>query len=104
MKWTEIKPTGELPKECSYSAGWYDSPYLFFFGGRNREMSSSDTYFLDTDTWIWRKIFSLDNPPARYHHSVVKTENKEAYMFGGYDEKRNRCLGDLFRYEYSMFV
>ena len=77
-------------------------PFVFFFGGRNREISLSDTYFLDTDTWIWRKIFSIDNPPPRYHHAVAKTENKEAYIFGGYDEKRNRCLGDLFRYEYSM--
>jgi hypothetical protein len=109
MKWTEIKPNGEIPKECSYGAGWYDSkiqhkflgPYLFFYGGRNREISLSDTYFLDTDTWIWRKIFSIDNPPARYHHAVIKTDSKEAYIFGGYDEKRNRCLGDLFRYEYS---
>lgn len=45
----------------------------------------------------------MEQPSARYHHAVVKGEGKEAYIFGGYDEKRNRCLGDLHRYEYSKF-
>jgi hypothetical protein len=46
----------------------------------------------------------MEQPSARYHHAIVKTENKEAYMFGGYDEKRNRCLGDLHKYDYSNIL
>ncbi len=46
----------------------------------------------------------MEQPSARFNHAVAKTESKDAYMFGGYDEKRNRCLGDLHRYEYSMFI
>jgi len=45
----------------------------------------------------------MEQPSPRYHHAVVKAEGKEAYIFGGFDEKRNRCLGDLFRYEYSNY-
>jgi N-acetylneuraminic acid mutarotase len=77
------------------------APYFFFHGGRNKEISLGDTYFLDTDTWKWRKAFTIEQPPARYHHAVVKGEGKDAYIFGGYDDKKNRCFGDLHRYEYS---
>jgi hypothetical protein len=77
------------------------APYFFFHGGRNKEISLSDTYFLDTETWMWRKVFTMEQPSARYHHAVAKAEGKEAYIFGGFEEKRNRCLGDLYRYEYS---
>ena len=64
-------------------------------------MALTDTYFLDTDKWIWRKAFTMEQPSARYHHAIAKVENKEAFMFGGYDERRNRCLGDLHKYDYS---
>lgn len=77
------------------------APYFFFHGGRNKEISLSDTYFLDTETWLWRKVFTMEQPSARYHHAVAKAGGKEAYIFGGFEEKRNRCLGDLYRYEYS---
>ncbi len=43
----------------------------------------------------------MEQPSARYNHAAVKTEGKEAYIFGGFDERRNRCLGDLHRYEYK---
>ena len=82
----------------------YEAPYFFFHGGKNKEIPLSDTYFLDTDTWLWRKVFTMEQPSPRYHHAVVKAEGKEAYIFGGYDEKRNRCLGDLYRYEYSKIT
>jgi hypothetical protein len=43
----------------------------------------------------------MEQPSARYMHAVAKTEGKETYIFGGFDEKRNRCLGDLHKYDYS---
>lgn len=103
-KWIHVKPTGEIPKELSHCVGWYDCQlgYFFFHGGRNKELSLSDTYFLDTNEWIWRKVFNMEQPSPRYHHAVAKSEGKEAYIFGGFDEKRNRCLGDLHRYEYKV--
>lgn len=61
----------------------------------------TDTYFLNTDTWVWSKVFTMDQPTSRYHHAIVKTNNKEAFLFGGFNEKTNQCLGDLYRYDYS---
>jgi hypothetical protein len=74
----------------------------FLWGGRNKELSLSDTYFLDSNEWIWRKVFNMEQPSPRYYQAVVKSESKEAYIYGGFDEKRNRCLGDLHRYEYKV--
>ncbi len=79
----------------------YIEPLLFIHGGRNKTSATADTYFLDTDKWIWKKVFSMEQPCARYMHAAVKTEGKETYIFGGFDEKRNRCLGDLHKYDYS---
>jgi N-acetylneuraminic acid mutarotase len=93
---------GEIPKDLCYCVSWYDSPHFFIHGGRNRELSLSDTYFLDTDELVWRKVFTMEQPLSRFHHSAVKAEGKEVYIFGGcYIGKENRYLGDLHRYEYS---
>jgi len=43
----------------------------------------------------------MEQPSARYMHAVAKTDNREAYIFGGFDEKRNRCLADIHKYDYS---
>lgn len=77
---------------------------MFIHGGRNKNVALGDTYFLDTDKWIWKKVFTMEQPSSRYMHAVAKTDNKEAYIFGGFDEKRNRCLGDLHKYDYSIFL
>lgn len=46
----------------------------------------------------------MEQPSARYMHAVAKNENKEAYIFGGFDEKRNKCLGDIHKYDYSKKI
>jgi len=101
QKWNLEKPTGEIPKDLSHCAYWYDAPYFFFHGGRNKEISLSDTYFLNTDTWVWRKAFTMDQPPPRYNHAAIKTNNKEAYIYGGFDDKKNSCFSDIHKYNYG---
>lgn len=104
-RWNQEKCTGEIPKELSYCAYWYDAPYLFFNGGRNKEISLSDTYFLNTNNWEWRKVFTMDQPSARFHHAAIRVHNKqEAYIFGGFGEKANKCLGDLCKFDYSKII
>lgn len=101
-KWNAEKCTGEIPKELSYCAYWYDAPNFFFNGGKNREISMSDTYFLNTNTWEWKKVFTMDQPAARYYHTAAKIPDKqEVIIFGGFGEKANKCLGDMCKYEYS---
>lgn len=43
----------------------------------------------------------MEQPSARYHHAAAKVDGKEAFIFGGFDDKRNSCFDDLFRYEYK---
>lgn len=100
-EWNEQETSGEIPRELSYSAGWYDAPFLFLNSGKNKQTALSDTYFLDTDTWIWRKVFTLEQPSPRYYHQVVRGNSREAFLFGGFNTKRNKCLNDLFRYDYG---
>jgi len=45
----------------------------------------------------------MDQPQARYSHTAVKVNGKEAYIFGGYDDKKNSCYGDMHKYSYSKF-
>ena len=53
-KWSKKQCKGEQPKDLCYAIGWYDTPNFFFYGGRNKELSLSDTYFLNTEKWISR--------------------------------------------------
>lgn len=43
----------------------------------------------------------MEQPSARYHHAAAKVDGKEAFIFGGFDDKRNSCFDDLYRYEYK---
>lgn len=105
LKWHQESCNGEIPKELSYCSYWYDPPYFFFNGGRNKEITLSDTYFLNTNNWEWKKVFTMDQPAARYHHFAVKIPNKqEAIIFGGFGEKANKCLGDLCKFDYSKLL
>lgn len=102
MKWSIKATKGALPKELCFAAGWYDAPNFFFFGGRNKELSLSDTYFLDTDRWIWRKVFTMEQPISRFFHAGAKAEEKAFYIYGGTNIGReNRILSDMHKYDYS---
>lgn len=101
-KWSNLNCSGEIPKEISYCAYWYDSPYFFFNGGKGKEIATNDTYFLNTNTLVWRKTFVLDYPSSRFYHCAVKVPNEEvAYIFGGFGEKANKCLADICKFNYS---
>lgn len=103
-KWSQEKCAGELPKEISYSASWYDPPYLFIQGGRTKEIAIQDTYILDTNKWDWYKAFTLDPIDPRFHHAAIKVPNQsEAYVFGGFGQKQNKCLNDMNKFDYSKY-
>jgi hypothetical protein len=101
-KWSKKKTTGEHPKDLCYAIGWYDSPNFFFYGGRNKELSLSDTYFLNVEKWIWKKVFTMDQPVSRFYHAGAKTEESVVYIYGGTNIGReNKLLGDMYKYDYS---
>lgn len=101
-KWAMKTTKGAQPKELCFSVGWYDAPNFFFYGGRNKELSLSDTYFLDTDRWVWRKVFTMEQPLSRFYHSGVKSEEKAFYIYGGTNIGReNKVLNDMHKYDYG---
>ncbi len=50
---------------------------------------------------IWKKVFTMDQPIARYYHAYAKTNNKEVFIFGGFNEKKNNNFGDLHKFDYN---
>ena len=100
-KWSKKNCGGEQPKDLCYAVGWYDKPNFFFYGGRNKELSLGDTYFLDTTRFIWRKVFTMDQPLSRFYHAGVKTNEKAFYIYGGCNIGReNKLLSDMHKYDY----
>ena len=65
-KWTKANCTGAQPKDLCYAYGWYDRPNFFFYGGKNKELSLSDVYFLDTNKWVWKKVIFMSEEQANY--------------------------------------
>ena len=59
-KWTKENCTGAQPKDLCYAYGWYDKPNFFFYGGKNKELSLSDVFFLDTNKWVWKKVITIE--------------------------------------------
>ena len=77
------------------------APHLFIHGGKNIDGPSSSTYFLDTINYVWKKVFTMDQPIARYQHACAKTNSKEVFIFGGFNEKKNNNFGDLHKFDYN---
>lgn len=105
-KWSTPQTKGEVPQCLSYPAGWYDPPYVFIHGGRTKDKSLNDTYFLDLESFTWRKIFTMEQPSSRYGHCAVRNDDKQAYIFGGCNigKKNERFLSDLNKLEYKSIV
>lgn len=85
-----------------YAVGWYDAPYFFFYGGRNKELTLSDIYFLNTNDWIWKKVYTFDQPLSRFYHVGCKTDIREFYIYGGVNiGSESKLLGDMHKFDYS---
>lgn len=103
-KWSKQKSTGEQPKNLCYAYGWYDSNYFFFYGGKNKELSLSDVYILDTIHWIWNKAHTVEQPLSRFFLSGAKINDKIVYIYGGCNMgKENLLLNDMYKYDYSKY-
>ena len=101
-KWTKANCTGAQPKDLCYAYGWYDRPNFFFYGGKNKELSLSDVYFLDTNKWVWKKVITIDQPLPRFYHAGAKVKDRSVYIYGGIHVGRtSKLLSDLHIYDYS---
>ena len=104
-KWSKANCTGAQPKDLCYAYGWYDRPNFFFYGGKNKELSLSDVYFLDTNKWIWKKVITIDQPLPRFFHAGAKVKERQVYFYGGIHVGRtSKLLSDLLIYDYSKYI
>lgn len=59
-----------------------DGVKVMIFGGSNNTVWSSDTFLLDTETYIWTEITGTSRPSERRGHSMVLL-GESVYMYGG---------------------
>lgn len=38
-------------------------PCMIMYGGRTNNKNINEVYALNCETWVWKKLFSLDGPP-----------------------------------------
>lgn len=84
-KLTEQETTGEAPEGLSMCAvAPVGNSGMWLFGGSTKTQAlSSDTYILDTDTWIWTKLSTTDGPSARATPCAASVDDSSCVMFGG---------------------
>ena len=88
-RWTEVETTGDGPSPRTNSAMVYDSvnDNLVVFGGSTSPTGTefepqNDTYILDLDTRIWRRL-ETPSPSARLFHDLVHLPDLNAVMLYG---------------------
>ena len=101
-EWTKVETTGDLPQRRFNFAMVYDhiNDQVILFGGNTsadplRLIPQNDTYILNIETMVWRKVDAATKPPKSIYHEMTlySTENK-LLMFGGGDE--NAFLGPFY--------
>ena len=101
-KWTKANCTGAQPKDLCYAYGCYDRPNFFKKKKKNKEISLSDVYFLDTNKWVWKKVITIDQPLPRFYHAGAKVKDRQVYIYGGIHVGRvSKLLSDFYIYDYS---
>lgn len=90
-RWESLKTTGMQPSPRCYHSQFYDSPYLFIYGGQGgKGRSLGDMYMLNLQTLTWKRMF-LQDPPSPRHQASLSSfrDNKDPfcphrkYLFGG---------------------
>ncbi|KAJ2612253.1 hypothetical protein H4S08_002787 [Coemansia sp. RSA 1365] len=73
MTWSQRNCTGDIPDPRSVSAVSLHSQNIYLQGGVNVtswSLSYDDLYELNTLTWTWRKMPTLNAPAPRYAHQM----------------------------------
>ena len=92
--WTQVATSGDVPSARINLGMLYDyvNDQVVLFGGSTAVSGlsfspQSDTYLLDLDTMVWRRLRG-EAPPARlFHEMVLDSTNNQVFMFGGGDSQ-----------------
>lgn len=84
-KLTEQETTGEAPEGLSMCAvaPLGDNTMWIFGGSTKTQALSSDSYVLNTKTWVWTKLSTADGPSARATPCAATMDDSTCVMFGG---------------------
>ena len=85
-----------------YHIAWYEerkSTLIVYGGLSTKDKVLQDMYALDTTSWVWRKFFSLEWPPARIHPAFISIHDRK-YFLGGTSYPENLLFNDIW---YSSF-
>lgn len=63
----------------------------------------SDFYILNLSNWNWKRLFLLDVPQSRHHHTMNDLNNfeREKIIFGGACLPENHLLNDVWIFNYK---
>jgi len=94
--WQIQKCKDKIPSKRIFHHSWYEAPNFFVYGGTSQDKKILfDIYVLNTDSWTWKKFFSLDGPLARLHSAFVNLGVKK-YLIGGASYPENLVLNDIW--------
>ncbi len=103
LEWEQLSATGTPPPERTGHTSVYDpdtglSGSMIVFGGTDPLPGRylNDTYILDLDQMVWKKVQpGLNQPPGRSDHTAVyDTDENRMIIFGGYNGSNN--LNDCY--------
>ncbi|EAR82549.1 kelch motif protein (macronuclear) [Tetrahymena thermophila SB210] len=97
--WTEYECTGKIPSKRIYHQSWYQSPYLFIYGGLSPEKKIlNDMYVLNCDTRVWNSFFWYNgpNPPKIYSQLVNMGDRK--FVIGGASMPENLLTNEVWSF------
>lgn len=88
-KLTDQPTSGEAPEGLSMCAvAPLGGNSMVLYGGSTKTQElSSDTYVLNTESWVWRKLKPSEGPGARATPSMAAVDPRTCVMFGG------ACIG-----------
>ena len=59
---------------------FFIDPYLFLYAGQgDKGRSLGDFYILNLKTFTWRRLFLVEAPPSRHHHTWTEISKKKTY-------------------------
>lgn len=117
--WFQPRVTGSVPDPRAFHAAAAVGRQIYVFGGhvmksepegaahaRPKRAFFSDVHVLDTDSWEWSKIWSLepggqDGPCRRDMASFVHVGGSHLLLFGGRNEA-GRCMGDAWTFDMDL--
>jgi len=55
-EWKEIETSGDVPSKRSQHSSFVYKSNFFVVGGHNKDLFLRDVYYLNLNTFIWKKI------------------------------------------------